>query len=173
MFRAFTIIGLLLIAFGSGGIKPCVAAFGGDQFKMPEQTAQMAIFFSLFYFAINLGSLISTSITPILREDVHCFEREDCFSLAFGVPGALMFVSIIIFVCGKSLYITKEPAGNMFVQVCKCIKVSIRFFFYSFTLKLKEKLLIECTFNKTKRKEDKSKRTLVRLCNTSSWSKIS
>jgi len=25
--------GLLLIALGTGGIKPCVAAFGGDQFK--------------------------------------------------------------------------------------------------------------------------------------------
>ena len=25
-------IGLILIAIGTGGIKPCVAAFGGDQF---------------------------------------------------------------------------------------------------------------------------------------------
>ena len=25
-------IGLLLIAIGTGGIKPCVSAFGGDQF---------------------------------------------------------------------------------------------------------------------------------------------
>lgn len=26
-------IGLVLIALGTGGIKPCVAAFGGDQFE--------------------------------------------------------------------------------------------------------------------------------------------
>ena len=26
-------IGLLLIALGTGGIKPCVSAFGGDQFN--------------------------------------------------------------------------------------------------------------------------------------------
>lgn len=86
-------IGLLLIAIGSGGIKPCVSAFGGDQFKLPEQTAQMATYFSLFYFAINSGSLFSMFITPILRADVHCFGDPDCYSLAFGVPAILMIVS--------------------------------------------------------------------------------
>lgn len=54
----------------------------------------LATFFSLFYMSINAGSLISTTVTPILREDVHCFGEEDCFSLAFGVPGVLMITSI-------------------------------------------------------------------------------
>lgn len=87
-------LGLALVAFGSGGIKPCVAAFGGDQFKLPEQAAQMTTFFSIFYFAINCGSLISSTITPILRHDVSCFGEDDCFPLAFGVPGILMILSI-------------------------------------------------------------------------------
>lgn len=90
----FTMIGLALIALGSGGIKPCVSAFGGDQFKLPEQIKQMTTFFSLFYFSINAGSLISTTVTPILREDVHCFSQKECYSLAFGVPAVLMAVSI-------------------------------------------------------------------------------
>lgn len=88
------IIGMLLIAIGSGGIKPCVAAFGGDQFKLPEQATQMAAFFSLFYFTINVGALGTTMVTPILREDVHCFGENDCFSLAFGVPAILMLLAI-------------------------------------------------------------------------------
>lgn len=87
-------IGLLLIAVGSGGIKPCVSAFGGDQFKMPQQAAQMATFFSLFYFSINSGSLISIFVTPVLRADVHCFGDNDCYPLAFGVPAILMITSI-------------------------------------------------------------------------------
>ncbi|XP_004523943.1 peptide transporter family 1 isoform X2 [Ceratitis capitata] len=117
----FTMIGLALIALGSGGIKPCVSAFGGDQFKMPEQVKQMTTFFSLFYFSINAGSLISTTVTPILREDVHCFEEKECYSLAFGVPAILMAVSIIIFVLGRPLYKSKPPAGNMVVLVSKTI----------------------------------------------------
>ena len=66
-FREFSLLGLALIAIGTGGIKPCVSAFGGDQFKLPEQERQLQTFFSVFYFAINAGSLISTALTPILR----------------------------------------------------------------------------------------------------------
>lgn len=122
-----TVIGLVLIAIGTGGIKPCVSAFGGDQFKIPEQAKQLATFFSLFYFAINAGSLISTTLTPILREDVHCFRENDCYSLAFGVPGLLMIVSILIFIFGKPLYVIKKPAGNMILEVTKCIGVRRKF----------------------------------------------
>uniref|UniRef100_A0A182IYZ6 Oligopeptide transporter 1 n=1 Tax=Anopheles atroparvus TaxID=41427 RepID=A0A182IYZ6_ANOAO len=124
--RAMTIAGLLLIAFGSGGIKPCVAAFGGEQFKLPEQAKYLALFFSMFYFAVNSGSFVSTMVTPILREDVKCFDNDDCFPLAFGVPGLLMVISIVIFIIGKPLYKISAPSGNMFVKVSKCIWTAIR-----------------------------------------------
>lgn len=97
--RAFTMIALALIALGSGGIKPCVSAFGGDQFKLPEQVKQISTFFSMFYFSINLGSLISTTTTPILRADVHCFKEQECYPLAFGLPAVLMVTAI-----GKRTY---------------------------------------------------------------------
>ena len=87
-------IALILIAIGNGGIKPCVSAFAGDQFKMPEQSAYMATFFSLFYTSINVGTLISTTLTPVLRAKVHCFDEDDCYPLAFGVPAILMITAI-------------------------------------------------------------------------------
>lgn len=59
-------IGLFLIALGTGGIKPCVSAFGGDQFTS-DQSHLLQSFFSVFYFAINAGSLLSMLITPALR----------------------------------------------------------------------------------------------------------
>lgn len=125
--KVFTIIGLLLIGVGSGGIKPCVSAFGGDQFKIPEQANQLASFFLFFYFSINAGSLLSTLITPVLRSDVHCFGDDSCFSLAFGVPAVLMIVSTILFVLGRFLYKVKKPSGNMILLVIQCISVRIFF----------------------------------------------
>uniref|UniRef100_A0A0P5Y463 Oligopeptide transporter 1 n=1 Tax=Daphnia magna TaxID=35525 RepID=A0A0P5Y463_9CRUS len=117
----FSMTGLLIIAIGTGGIKPCVSAFGGDQFVRPQQDRQLEAFFSVFYFSVNAGSLISTFITPILREDVHCFGDDTCYPLAFGVPAILMIVSIVIFVAGKPLYTIKKPEGNIMGEFFKCI----------------------------------------------------
>jgi solute carrier family 15 (oligopeptide transporter), member 1 len=118
-----TAVGLILVAIGSGGIKPCVSTFGGEQFKLPEQAKQLSTYFSLFYFTINAGSLISTIFAPTLHEDVKCFGMEDCFPAGFGLPALLMTISIILFFAGKFLY-KVIPSSNMVVKVSKCIGVS-------------------------------------------------
>ncbi|KAJ9066653.1 hypothetical protein DSO57_1007458 [Entomophthora muscae] len=58
------IIPVLLIAIGSGGIKPCVATHGGDQF-LPSQALLMDKFFSFFYASISVGTLLSQYVTPL------------------------------------------------------------------------------------------------------------
>lgn len=121
--REFTFIGLTLIVIGSGGIKPCVAAFGGEQFKLPEQAQQLMKFFSIFYFAINLGSVLSTFITPMLRT-MSCFGMSECYAAGFGLPAILMILSIVIFASGRSMYRVILPQENMIVNVFKCFTVS-------------------------------------------------
>nr|XP_039274799.1 solute carrier family 15 member 2-like [Styela clava] len=126
-----SMLGLFFIACGTGGIKPCVSSFGGDQFK-PEQTVVRKQFFSLFYFAINAGSLISTFVTPILRADVDCYPNQtdpifdECYALAFGVPAALMCVALILFVAGSKWYTKNPPEGSVFWRFCHCIGSGIK-----------------------------------------------
>ena len=93
LFRAISFIGLFLIAFGTGGIKPCVVSFGAEQFTLPQQEPQMSSFFNIFYFSINFGSMISTILTPVFRS-TPCLGEAECYPLAFGVPAALMFVAL-------------------------------------------------------------------------------
>ncbi|ETE66471.1 Solute carrier family 15 member 2 [Ophiophagus hannah] len=116
--------GLSLIALGTGGIKPCVAAFGGDQFE-EKHVQERNKFFSVFYLAINAGSLISTFLTPVLRGSVKCF-GGDCYALAFGVPAALMIVALVVFITGNRLYKKTPPQGNILLEVCKCIVFALR-----------------------------------------------
>uniref|UniRef100_A0A8C6QII1 Solute carrier family 15 member 1 n=2 Tax=Nannospalax galili TaxID=1026970 RepID=A0A8C6QII1_NANGA len=123
---ALSMIGLVLIALGTGGIKPCVSAFGGDQFE-EGQEKQRNRFFSIFYLAINAGSLISTIITPILRvQQCGIHSQQACYPLAFGVPAALMAVSLIVFVLGSRMYKKFQPQGNIMGKVVKCIGFAIK-----------------------------------------------
>ncbi|KAM8905005.1 solute carrier family 15 member 1b [Spinachia spinachia] len=121
-----SMLGLALIALGTGGIKPCVSAFGGDQFQ-DHQEKQRGTFFSIFYLSINAGSLLSTVITPILRaQECGIYSKQKCYSLAFGVPAGLMVVSLIVFIVGSGMYIKTPPQGNIMVKVFSCIGFAIK-----------------------------------------------
>ncbi len=101
-------VGLTLISIGTGGIKPCVSAHVGDQFgKRNEHLLERV--FGWFYFSINFGSFFSTLLTPLLLEwyGPH---------IAFGVPGALMFLATFVFWLGRNRFVHVPPAGKQFIR---------------------------------------------------------
>ncbi|XP_059935764.1 solute carrier family 15 member 1 [Mesoplodon densirostris] len=123
---ALSMVGLALIALGTGGIKPCVSAFGGDQFEKGQEK-QRNRFFSIFYLAINAGSLLSTIITPMLRvKECGIHSKHPCYPLAFGVPAALMAVALIVFVIGSGMYKKVQPQGNVMAEVARCVGFAIK-----------------------------------------------
>ncbi|KAL1517029.1 hypothetical protein ABEB36_000849 [Hypothenemus hampei] len=115
-----SIVGLLLIAIGTGGLKPCVAAFGAEQFRLPEQKDLLRYFFSIFYFTINLGGFVGMIVTPIIRKTVYCFGDDTCYALGFGFPALLMLLSILLFLLGKQFYKLKSPKRNVMLEFVKC-----------------------------------------------------
>lgn len=58
-------LGLILIALGTGGIKPCVAAFGGDQFQ--EHQVRYVLTSPLAY-AIFLALLSNSLLFCVVTE---------------------------------------------------------------------------------------------------------
>lgn len=96
--------GLGLIAFGSGGIKPCVSAFMGDQFR-PEQAHLLQKAYAAFYWCINLGSTAAFFIVPWVRKTYG-------YSWAFGVPGVAMALATLVFWLGTKHYVMVPPASK-------------------------------------------------------------
>ncbi|MGA2279348.1 MAG: POT family MFS transporter [Verrucomicrobiota bacterium] len=94
--------GMALIAFGSGGIKPCVSAFVGDQFR-PEQSHLLQKAYGAFYWSINLGSFFSFLVIPWIKD-------RHGYSLAFGVPGIFMAIATFIFWLGTKHYVRVPPS---------------------------------------------------------------
>jgi len=95
-------IGLGLIAIGSGGIKPCVSAFCGDQFR-PDQSPLLQKAYGLFYWSINFGSFFSFLVIPWVKDQAG-------YRWAFGVPGVLMFIAVLIFWLGRKQYTRMPPS---------------------------------------------------------------
>jgi proton-dependent oligopeptide transporter, POT family len=106
--RTGLMIGLTLIAIGSGGIKPCVSAHVGDQFGK-ENEGLLERVFAWFYIAINLGAAASTLLTPILLAEYGP-------AVAFGVPGLLMAVATLLFWMGRNVFVHIPPSGMDFVK---------------------------------------------------------
>lgn len=94
--------GLGLIAVGSGGIKPCVSAFVGDQFLSTQKELIKKVY-NLFYWIINLGSATSSLLTPFLLKELGP-------SVAFAIPGVLMLIATVIFWMGRKQYINNPPS---------------------------------------------------------------
>jgi len=116
------LVGLALIAFGSGGIKPCVSAFVGDQFR-PDQAHLLQKAYGAFYWSINFGSFFSFLVIPWIK-------NHHGYSWAFAVPGILMALATFVFWLGTKHYVRVPPsrvlkkAGFLPVFFAACSKPS-------------------------------------------------
>ena len=93
--------GLFLIALGSGGIKPLVVSFVGDQFDQSNKHLAKIVF-DFFYWTINFGSFFASLLMPL-------FLRNFGPSIAFGIPGILMFIATLLFWLGRKHYVRVPP----------------------------------------------------------------
>jgi len=106
--------GLFLIALGSGGIKPLVASFCGDQFDQHNKHLAKIVFDG-FYWIINFGSFFASLLMPI-------FLRRYGGAVAFAIPGALMFIATVVFWSGRRGYVIVPPAppdAHSFLRVVR------------------------------------------------------
>ncbi|GLJ38921.1 hypothetical protein SUGI_0793420 [Cryptomeria japonica] len=112
-------LGLYLIALGTGGIKPCVSSFGADQFddSNPTERKKKGSFFNWFYFSVNVGALVSSSILVWVQDNVG-------WGWGFGIPTVFMALAIGSFFSGTPLYRFQKPGGSPLTRVCQVLVAS-------------------------------------------------
>jgi proton-dependent oligopeptide transporter, POT family len=81
-------IGLILIVFGTGLLKPNISAIVGELY--PEGGSRRDAGFSIFYMGINLGSFAGQLVTGFLGETIG-------WHWGFGAAGVGMFVGVLVF----------------------------------------------------------------------------
>src|SRR6185312_5902641 len=86
---------------GSGGIKPLVSAFVGDQFDSSNKH-RAKLFYDGFYWIINFGSFFASLLIPL------CL-RGPGPAIAVGIPAALMAIALVVFWMGRKRYVQVPP----------------------------------------------------------------
>ncbi|KNA05856.1 hypothetical protein SOVF_186480 [Spinacia oleracea] len=114
-------LGLYLIALGTGGIKPCVSPFGADQFDDtdPDERVKKGSFFNWFYFSINIGALVASTLIVWIQENAG-------WGLGFGIPAIFMAIAIASFFSGTPLYRFQRPGGSPLTRMCQVAVASFR-----------------------------------------------
>lgn len=114
-------LGLYLIALATGGIKPCVSSFGADQFDDTDtrESVKKGSFFNWFYFSINIGALVSSSLIVWIQDNAG-------WGLGFGIPALFMGIAIASFFSGTPLYRFQKPGGSPITRICQVLVASCR-----------------------------------------------
>jgi len=105
--------GLILIAIGSGFIKPCVSANVGDQFGKKNKHLLEKVY-GWFYFVINFGSFFSYMLIPVLLDKYSPdkgFDSHLAPRIAFSVPAISMLLATLTFLMGHKKFVHAPPSG--------------------------------------------------------------
>ena len=105
-------VSLLLGALGSGGIRPCVVAFGADQLDEsdPKQTTKTWTYFNWYYFVMGASILVAVTVLVYIQDNIG-------WGVGLGIPTVAMLISIIAFIVGYPLYLHLDPAGSPFTRL--------------------------------------------------------
>ncbi|KAL9229057.1 hypothetical protein vseg_004573 [Gypsophila vaccaria] len=90
---------LYLVAVGQSGHKPCVQAFGADQFDAqdPEESKAKSSFFNWWYLGTCLGPLLVVSFLNYIQDNLG-------WTLGFGIPCIVMMIALVVFLLGSPTY---------------------------------------------------------------------
>ncbi|KAI9032825.1 POT family-domain-containing protein [Phycomyces nitens] len=117
------IVSLIVIGFGTGGIKGIVSTLCADQYKTTEnyvketKSGELVLvdydlsiqhLYNWFYWAINVGALLGGVICPILELNIG-------FWAAYLLPTCIFALAIFVFICGGRFYY-KPPATSSVIS---------------------------------------------------------
>jgi len=109
------ILALLLVSLGEGCFKSNMSPFGADQQSKYDKNG-IENFFSYYYWAINLGSLVGFGPVVYLQD-------KRGFTYGYAVPAGLLLVALFFFMLpGNAGYIISKPAPKIMVKVYNIIK---------------------------------------------------
>jgi peptide/histidine transporter 3/4 len=104
---------LLLISFGSSGLKPCMLSLGQDQFDDTDikEKKQGASFFTWYYVFLNIYSIFCVTVLFYIQSRSLLW--------GYGSIAAIYFLGISIFFLGTPFYRHRKPTSSTLTQAAQ------------------------------------------------------
>ncbi|EGG23766.1 hypothetical protein DFA_05901 [Cavenderia fasciculata] len=99
-------VGLLFIAFGSGGVKPIIPTMMGDQVEKKDKSRMVDKIYSLFFFIISVAVLATTITAPLIRSSVS-------YQVAFAMCFSSFFLAIASFMSGSNQFKKRQVTNSV------------------------------------------------------------
>jgi len=119
----FFFFSLYLVAVALGGHKPCLQAFGADQFdgQDPKESKAKSSFFNWWYFGLVSGPTASYLFLNYIQDNLS-------WGLGFGIPCISMMIALVVFLMGTRTYryTVNCPEKNPFFRIGKVFSRAAR-----------------------------------------------
>ncbi|ERN04735.1 protein NRT1/ PTR FAMILY 5.10 [Amborella trichopoda] len=117
----FFFTAIYMVALGQGGHKPCVQAFGADQFDEDNQEERMwkQSFFNWWYFGISNGSLLAVSVMMFVQDNIG-------WGWGFGIPAVAMAAGLLVFLAGRKKYRLKQVGLSPMTEIAQVFVAAVR-----------------------------------------------
>ena len=114
-------LAIYLVSIGTGGHKPALESFGADQFdeENPRERKQKMSFFNWWNSGLCLGLILGVTVVVYLQDHVN-------WGVGDIVLTAVMAVSLVIFLAGRSVYRYRRPTGSPLTPMLQVLVAAIR-----------------------------------------------
>uniref|UniRef100_I1Q535 Major facilitator superfamily (MFS) profile domain-containing protein n=1 Tax=Oryza glaberrima TaxID=4538 RepID=I1Q535_ORYGL len=116
-------LGLYMIAFGVGGLRPCLMSFGADQFDDGDTSERISkgSYFNWYIFTMNCASVISTTAMVWVQDHYG-------WALGLGIPAMVLAVGLSCLVAASRAYRFQTTRGSPLTRVCQVVVAAVRKF---------------------------------------------
>ncbi|KAG6489028.1 protein NRT1/ PTR FAMILY 1.1-like [Zingiber officinale] len=115
----------VVMAIGTGGVRPCSLAFGADQFDRPQSRTHagnvrvLQTFFNWYYVSVGVSVVVSLTVIVYIQDHMG-------WRIGLGVPVALMAASTLLFLLGSIMYVKVKPNTSVLAGLAQVAVVALK-----------------------------------------------
>ncbi|XP_047325084.1 protein NRT1/ PTR FAMILY 1.2-like [Impatiens glandulifera] len=118
----FLCIAFGLMSIGAGGTRSSSLAFGTDQLQTDHRLktpGALASYFSWYYASSAFSIIVAITLIVYIQDNIG-------WTVGFGVPVVLMFISTVFFFSASRLYVKRKPKPSLIVGLFQVVAASYK-----------------------------------------------